>query len=135
MFLDPISFLLAQQRYLDHLRLDRDLGKPFKAKPAITAKLDLRVNLLDNEHALDPYTPVALLVVPWSIGQHVARLKRDSSIAERLRAFVHIEEGANAMSCVVEIVEAIFPQSFACEDIEPGASRPSREDGGLDCNL
>ena len=74
MLLDPGPLVFAEQGRLDELRLDGDLGEPFKAEPTIATKLALRVDLFDDERALDAYTPVTFLVETRFIGQHVALL-------------------------------------------------------------
>ena len=104
MFLDPVSFLFAEQRRLDELRLDGDLGEPLKAEPAVAPKLALRVDPFDDKRALDSHTPVALLVVTRFVGQHVARLQGDAWVAKRLRAFMHSKERTDAMTCTMEVV-------------------------------
>ena len=104
MFLDPVPLLFAEQRRLDELRLDGDLGEPLKAEPVVAAKLALRVDLFDDECALDAYAPVAFLVVTGFIGQHVALLQGDACVAKRLWALVHCKEGSYAVTCTVEVV-------------------------------
>jgi hypothetical protein len=123
-FLDPAALLLGEEGGLDELGLDGDLGEPLEAEPAVTTELALGVHAADDERALDAYAPVALLVVPRLVRQHMPGLERDARVPERLWPLVHVQERPDAVPRPVQVVQPVLPQRFPCQDVELRARRP-----------
>ena len=140
---DPRSLLVRQERGIDGTHLDRHQGEGLEGVELGAAKVVRRLGIDDAVAVLDADAKVAVLVVArLDRDRHVGSQRRGEVAATRrlaeaneCRAFVHVEERAEAVSRAVAEVEAVLPERRARDDVELVARGAVREHGAGERNV
>lgn len=118
-YLQPLLFIFCKHILLHHSGLNGHASKTFEAEPNVSVKCSFRLHTLDYKGRLDTHSPFSLQIYDCEISRETEKKCDDITLtetrlvsddvswyerdrtAERLRAFMHIQEWAKPMSSAV----------------------------------
>ena len=110
--IQPMLLPPRQQTLINQLPAIRNHGDVLKPKVWLFAELVFRFHFSHHDDILDADTKGPIFVIPWLVGYHVARGKRDfgilNSCSDADGSFVHIEIGPYAVPGPVTVVQTFF---------------------------